>query len=254
MALKHKSLINYGLQIDQTNSSIDFKSSSGGPVFQASVPFGNYTLTGLAAAVGAAMGSADSLNTYTVTVDRTVSSGTQNRITIFTSGSFLSLLFGTGPRAASTIAPEIGFTSADHTGSTSYTGTSTAGTILIPDYVGYSYLGPDFIRMVFGALNISARGDKEALVWSVQKFFQVEFRFEPEAKVIVQWQPLMTWAIQQKPMEFTPDITVPTTFYECTLESTDAEGKGLGYKMTEMLPDFPFNYRTGMLKFRQKVG
>lgn len=253
MALRHQSLFLYGFEITTTNRSLDFQSSYGGPTKLATLNLGYYTLTGLAYEIGRAMNAADPYNTYGVSIDRTADGGLGNRVTISTAGLFMNLLFGTGPRTSSSVASLIGFSATDQTGSLNYTGTSSAGFVLVPEYVGYSYLGPDFLRSVFGSLNISARGDKEAVVWQVQKFFQVEFRFEPEAKVISEWTPFMTWAIQQKGLEFTPDVSTPSVFYECTLEATDMDTKGLGYRMTEMLPDFPFNYRTGMMKFRQKV-
>lgn len=253
MALRHQSLFLYGFEITTINRSLDFQSSYGGPTKLATLNLGYYSLTGLGYEIARAMNAADPFNTYSVSIDRTADGGLGNRVTINTLGSFMNLLFGTGPRVSSSVASLIGFDATDYTGALSYTGSTSAGTILIPEYVGYSYLGPDFMRTVFGSLNISARGDKEAIVWQVQKFFQMEFRFEPEAKVISEWTPFMTWAIQQKLLEFTPDVTTPTTFFECTLEQTDMDSRGLGYRMTEMLPDFPFNYRTGMMKFRQKV-
>jgi hypothetical protein len=253
MALRNKSLFLYGFEITTNNRSLDFQSVFGGPTILATLNLGYYSLTSLVFEIGRAMNAADPFNTYGLSVNRTADSGLGNRVTISSAGVYLKLLFGTGPRTTSSVATLIGFNASDYSGATHYQGNSSAGIILIPEYVGYSYLGPDFMRTVFGSLNISARGDKEAIVWQVQKFFQMEFRFESEAKVISEWTLFMTWAIQQKMLEFTPDVTLPNNFYQCTLESTDADGKGLGYRMTEMLPDFPFNYRTGMMKFRQKV-
>jgi hypothetical protein len=252
MALRNKSLFLYGFEINANNSSLDFRSVSLGPVKMASISFGFYTLTGLMAAIKSAMQAADPLNVYTITANRTFSGGTQNRITISTSGAYLDLLFGTGPRIASSISSVIGFAAINQTGAITYQGGASAGTGLVPDYVGYNYLSPDFMRTVFGAINISASGDKETVVFAVQKFFQAEFKYEPEVKVVAEWTPFLTWAIQQKVFEFTPDVTSPGVFYECTLESSSSDGKGLGYTMQEMLPDFPFLYKTGMLKFRQK--
>jgi hypothetical protein len=102
-------------------------------------------------------------------------------------------------------------------------------------------------------VNISANGDKEAIVFQIQEFWQVQFKYEPASRIASEWQPLMRWMIQQKLIEFTPHITAPTVFYEGTLESTGADGKGLSYKMTEMLPQFPFLFDTGLLTFRKKV-
>ena len=253
MALKAQSVILYGLEVNATNSSIDFVAVSLGPTLQASVAFGFYSLSSLATAIATAMNQADPANTYSVTVDRTIAGGSQNRVTIETDGTYLDLLFGTGPRAASSIAALIGFGPTDQTGATDYTGMTTAGTILISTLNGYSYLGPTKIKKVFGAVNVSAIGEKEAVVFAVQTFLQVQFKYEPESKYESEWLPFVTWAIQQKLFEFTPEITSPNTYYEVTLESTNADGKGLGSTFTEMLPQFPDLYDSGMLKMRQRI-
>lgn len=250
MALTAKSLFLYGYEISSLNRSLDF--NAGGPTLQATLKFGFYSLSSLMIEIKRAMEEVDLVNKYTISASRTVNGGLENRVTIATNGSTLNLLFGTGPRVISSVASLIGFASTDRTGSTSYIGTSSSGVALVPEYVGYNYLGPEFIRSLFGNLNVSARGDKEAIVWNVQKFFQVEFKYEPGSKVISQWMPFLTWAIEQKSFDFTPEITSGYLFYECTLESTQSDGKGLGYAMTEMLPEFPFNFKTGIMKFRQR--
>lgn len=252
MALRAKSLFLYGFEVTQANSSIDFRSTSGGPIKQASIAFGSYSLFGLMEAIRAALQSSDPAHIYTVQADRTFAGGTQNRVSIATNGTYLDLLFSTGPRAATSARTLIGFSATDRTGSLSYTGTSTAGTALVSEFIGYNYVPPDLMRDVFGTVNVSASGVKEALVWSVQQFTEVEFKYEPESKAIVQWTPFMTWAIQQKPFEFTREIIFPSGVDDVTLETTSASGKGLGFKMKEMLPDFPFNYQTGNLKMRIK--
>lgn len=251
MALRQKSIFWYGITIDSTNRSIDFRTANLGPIYQATLTLGNYTLSGFIAEIGKQLKAANSTTTFTVSLNRSFGL-TSNRLTLGSSTGFFQLLFGTGPRYSSSAARVMGFTATDKTGLSSYTGTSNVGIYLLPEYKGYTYLGPDFMHTVFGALNVSARGDKEAIVWSIQKFFQVEFKYEPETKVITEWLPFMDWLIQQRPIEYVPDYTIPNTFYQATLESSPADGKGLAYTMKEMLPDFPFNYQTGTLKFRQK--
>lgn len=253
MALRAKSLFLYGFEITTGNRSIDFKTSAGGVEYQATLSLGQYTLTQLLSEIARAMKEADPAHTYTAIANRTYNGGLENRVSISTTGSYLSLLFGTGSRVSSSVSSLIGFTATDYTGLTSYNGSSTAGTALVPDYIAYSYLGPEFLRKNFGSVNIAADGSKEAITFSVQRFFQGEWKYEPETKVIAEWTPLMDWMIQQKPIEFTPQISSPTVFYEATLETTSDDGKGLGYAMKEMLPQFPFFYQTGNLKFRQII-
>lgn len=252
MALTSKSSFLYNLQVTASNSSLDFKISGGGSQLNATLTQGFYSLSGLMEEIVRALQAADPSHTYTVTADRTVSSGTQNRVTISTNGAFLGLLFATGTRSASTCAPLIGFAVSDRTGATTYTGTASAGTILLTTWYASSYLPPESFRKVFGSLNVSATGEKESIVYQVQKFFQAEFKYEPQAYVISDWAPFLTWAIQQRDFEFTPQISSPNTVLDCSLEKTSADGKGLGYTMKEMLPEMPFLFTTGLLTFRLK--
>lgn len=251
MALTSQSTFLFGYEVNEFNSSIDFQAATGGPILTATLNFGAYSSDQLLAETKTALEAADPINNYTLTIDRTINSGTENRITFSTNGTFFELLWLSGPRNATSAHALYGFPQADYSGATAYTGNTTSGILLTPDYVAYNYLGPEFMRTVFGTVSITAGGIKEAIVWQVQQFFQAEFKFEPQTKVIAEWQPFLEWAIQQKPFEFTPQITAPTTYYGCTLETTGADGKGLGYVMSEQLPDFPFKYKTGMMKFRR---
>lgn len=251
MALVDKSLFLYNLSVDQNNSSIDFVNAPGGPTLQANVTFGFYSLTSLMQAIASAMNMADPLNIYTVTADRSFMGGTQNRVTISTSGTHLDLLFLSGPRTASTTAPLIGFAVVDQTGATSYTGTSTAGTTLITDLAGYNWQPPTLWHKNFGAVNVTVNGAKEALTFAIQIFMAVEYKYEPLSKMIAEWNPFMDWIIQQKPFDFTPEVVNFSTFYNVTLEKTAQDGKGLELMFKEMLPQFPFLFQTGQLTFRQ---
>jgi hypothetical protein len=250
MSLKAQSMFLYGFQVTNLNNAIDFQNVSMGPILLATLNQGFYSLTALSTEIVRALQAADPLNTYTVTVDRTVAGGTQNRVTISSSAFYFSILFGTGPRATSSCASLIGFAAVDQIGFTSYTGTSSAGTPLTTYLNGYNYIPPTMMHKIQGNVNVSANGTKEAVVFQIQQFWQVEFQHEPEAKVIAQWGPMMDWLIQQRLFEFTPEITSPSVFIEGTLETTTEDGKGLGFNFKEMLPNFPFDYQTGTLKFR----
>lgn len=253
MALRNSSLFLYGLSVTANNSSIDFRAVALETPRQATLRIGYYSLTSLMEEVKRALEEVDPARTYTVTADRTVAGGTQNRVTISTDGAFFELLFASGPRTASTSAPLLGFPVVDQTGATSYQGNSSAGTRLVPNMVGYQYLSPSFDRKLFGAVNVSASGEKEAIVYNTQRFWQVQFKFIPEETWLSEWVSLMDWMIQQKGLEFTPDISAPNDFFEGTLEATQADGKGLAYRVQEMLPQFPFQYDTGVMRFRQRI-
>jgi len=46
-------------------------------------------------------------------------------------------------------------------------------------------------------------------------------------------------------------ITDPDIFIDVTLERTSEDGKGLGFRMMEMLPQLPNLYKTGTLVLRK---
>lgn len=252
MALTARSLFLYGLEITDENSSLDFRYPSGGTLYAATLRTGYYSLQGLWTEVIRAMVEVVPSFVGAISINRSINNGTENRATLTSASGTFSLMFATGPRTATSCRAILGFNAVDYTGANNYTTAATAGTALITEREGYSYLGTDFIRRVQGQVNISANGEKEAVVFQVMRFWQTEFRFEPEAKVITEWTPLFEWLIQQREFEFTPEISSPNVVYEGTLEKTDADSKGLGFEMKEMLPDFPFYYRTGMLQFRLK--
>jgi hypothetical protein len=198
------------------------------------------------------MASADTTsgNTYSAVADRTVMGGSQNRVSISSNGTFFQMLFSSGPNATTSIASLIGFAQTDQTGNTTYTGTSTTGTALIPTYIGYNYADQNQQSKLFGAVNISASGLKESVVFNEQYFIDVEFKYETKANLPLYWVPFRDWAITQAPFDFTPEITSPTVFSPVTLEKSQYGQNGMGFLMKEMLPDFPNLYQTGPMTFR----
>lgn len=249
MALSAKSLFTYKIEVTTLNQNLDFKISSGGSELTAVLSLGFYSPTSLAQEIALQLQTQDSTNIYTVTVTRNIMGGTQNRVTIATNGAYLSLLFGTGTHVNTSASALMGFNQTDYTGATTYTGSQTTGTTLLPTYFGYNYLDDFNMAKVFGAVNVAASGLKEAVTFNVQTFIEVEFKYEAKTRLSL-WKDFFYWAQAQKPFDFTPEITDPTNFYNCTLEKTDYQDQGLGFKMPEMLPDFPNHYQTGALVFR----
>jgi hypothetical protein len=213
----------------------------------ATLNLGYYSLTSLMAEVARALAAADPTHIYTVTANRTVGGGLENRVTIATNFTYLTLYFSSGN--ASNPASLLGFLPQDYSGSTSYTGSLSSGTVLIPEQLGYTFLPPELMQKNFGVVNISASGLKESVVYNIQTFWQVKFRYISRSNAMGPWQALILWMIQQRRLEFTPEITSPTVFYEGTLEGPNS---GLELSLAEMLSDgLPQEYETPLLKFRQ---
>lgn len=251
MALRKQSAFFYNFEINNTNFNIPFKVSLVGGLKNGVIPFGFYTLDQLATAIGVAMKQVDPPNTYTVTITRTsVGLVMSNRITIATSGIFLSLLFNTGATAATSIRTITSYGAVDYTGATSYMNAATSGTYLVTDWFGNNYTPPQTFLRNIGNVNVSTNGAKEGIKWSIQGFISVEYKYESEAKVLVNWRPLIFWFIEQKPFEFIPEVNLPTVFFNVTLEKSPEDGKGLAWSMKEMVPQFPFLYTTGNFTMR----
>lgn len=255
MALRARSLFLYGYEVTPQNQSIDFRVVAAEPIRQATLRLGFYSLTELLTEIVRAQKEVAGTFDFFATANRTLSGGTQNRITLSTSSAYYDILINSGPRATTSFRTLVGFPNVDQTGAVTYTGTTSSGTGLVTDFIGggHNYLPPQNFQEVFGNVNVSAAGTKEAIVFQIQEFWQVQFKYEPESRMLTEWQPLLRWMIQQKPLEFTPEISSPNTFFEGTLERTPASSKGLGFKMNEMLPSFPFLYDTGLMTFRKKV-
>lgn len=254
---KDQALFLYGHDVNQFNNRIPFKISGGGSELIATLNEGNYTATEFMAEIVRALTTADGSNTYTVTLNRTVSANTENRMTVTTSGGYLDLLFGSGSTALSSPRILMGFDAVDYTGATSYTGTLTSGTILIPAYPTYNYHGPDVEKKSDGVKNVSAFGIKETLVFSQVGFFEGEWKWITDLDGSLQktqWITFLEYATRQKKLEFTPSLTESAgTFYQCTLESTPEDSNGLAYKLKQMTGQGLWRvYMTGNYKFRVK--
>jgi len=254
MALKQKSAFLFSYSVTDLNKYLDFANSTGGTELVATMRTGYYSLDGLLTELVRALTEADPVNTYTATANRTTFPN-QNRITVAstTIATTLELRFASGTHSVNNCASLLGFNATDYTGALTYTGATSTGIYLLPALIGYSYQPTDTFKRTQGVVNVSASGVKEVVTFSTNQFFQVEFRFEPEASAITTWETFFDWATIGAEMDFIPDITAQGTYVRCTLEKTDQDGKGLGFMMKEMLPDFPFFYRTGIMQFRKVV-
>ncbi len=258
MALSAQSLFLYGYTVTTSNRNFDFRAVSAETPRQAVLNLGYYSLSGLMRELVRAIGVVDATNTYTITADRTVSGGLQNRVTIASSSAFFSILFASGPNTATNCATLFGFTATDKTGALTYTGSSTTGTAVrpnasLPQIFGYNFIDPSYQPMVMGSLNVATSGIKEEVIFNIQNFWGVDFRWITPTESTSDWAGLITWMIQARPLEFTPMIPAPTTYYEGTLETSSASGKAMAFYLKEMLPDFPNVYQTGPMKFRQRL-
>lgn len=255
MAQNDRALFLYGCDVTQFNKYINFKSAALGSELTATLTVGNYTATELLFEIKKQLELADGVNTYTVSINRNVSGALENRVSIISSGSYFDLLFSTGTNAGNSVADLLGFDLVDYTGLTTYSGFKSMGKILIPEFPTYNYLSPDLFIMQDGVKNVSAAGIKETLVFAKMQFIQGQWKWITNFSnrtQLTEWKDFLQYATKQKKFEISTSIFENyDLFYQVTLESTDSDSNGMGYKLTQMLgPGLYRFYETGMLKFR----
>lgn len=255
---KDIALFNYGFDVSfNTNRYINFKIAALGTPLTAVLNPGNYTMSEFLLAIKAALQLADPTNTYTVVVNRTADAFRGNRVTISSSGSYFSLLFGTGVNASNSPAALLGFDLIDYTGFTSYAGYQSAGKILVAGLPTYDYLSPENYTEKDGVKNISSSGIKETLVFADMRFINGEWKYISNfdgSGELTAWQNFIDYATKQLSFEMTPSIYEDSEkYYQVTLEKTPQDSNGMKHQFKQMMGDGLYRfYTTGPLTFRVK--
>lgn len=237
------------------NGSIDINEGLG--EFQVTVPTKDYTLSTLAIAIQSALNSQGTL-TYSVSVDRST------RFFTISADANFDLLTNTGSTSGQAIWDLIGFdTSADLTGTDSYTGIASVGRAYFPQFKLQSYVDEkDFREINQAKKNKAARGNiVEVINFGLAKFFEMDIKFitnEPMDGKIIKSNPtgledardFLRYITELNEFEFMPDEDDPT-FYKVILESIPGYNEGTGYKLREYfdrgLKDI---YETGVMRLR----
>ena len=239
----------FGTEVTLTNFYLNF--DEGGSELTAILKRGYYSLTDFAVEIARAM-TAVGGQTYSVSVNRV-----NRRLTISASSSF-TLRIATGSNVGSDIYSLAGFTGTNVTG-TSLTGGSGAGYEYVPQFRLQDYVKPGQRKeTIESTINETGSGRIEVVKFGLRSLIEMNIRFitsvpqggaiehNPEGYEDAEF--FMTELIKRGDIEFMPDRDDTSTFYEISLESTEADSKGLKFKLIEEpAQDY---YRTGKLVFR----
>lgn len=247
----------YGHQVTTLNLNIPF--DEGGPELTAQVQTGSYTLSEFIVVVQDALNVAGA-NTYVVSVDRDT-----RLITISADGTF-SLLVATGATIDSGLFGLLGFTGADRTGSTSYTGDTESGSVYRPQFKLQSYIDrTNFQEAQDASVNVSATGAVEVISFGINEFYEMDIKFitnlPMDGKVIRNNPNGLENAVSflqditlKNRFEFMPDEDDSDEFSKVILESTPGSNDGTGYRLKELFTkNIPDVYETGIMKLRVVV-
>jgi hypothetical protein len=253
MSLKTYSIFYYGFGVDDSNYQLDFDEGSG--ELTAEVDFGDYSFTEFIAKVQEAMNAVGG-QVYTLNINRST-----RAVTISSTGNF-SLLTQSGTHG-NTIFPLLGFSGADKTGASSYTG-SASGSAYEPQYKLQSYVGPENNKVRRNvSVQEAATGKVKSISFGDVRMIDMDIRFttnifQPSNGPIKNNQSgvddlnhFMQHCISKAPVEFMPDIGDRNTFYDCILDRTSDDQNGAAYSLLERFDlGTPGYYDTQLLKFR----
>lgn len=196
-------------------------------------------------------------NEYTVTFDRDA-----RTFTISADDSF-NLLVSSGSNVSTSVFTTIGFTGADRSGGSSYTG-SEAGKKYQPQFPLQKFVGFDISKQPISAkVNESASGEVEVVTFGTKRIMKFNITYitdkglsknDPKvSKSNVQDAiDFMEFITDKNELEFMPDRTNRAVFDTILLESTPTDKNGAGYELKELYQRNLLGYfETGLLRFRK---
>lgn len=260
MALDTKSVFYYGYRVtaQPQNGFLNIDEGSGEVTFQ--VPVGTYTLSTLVESLRNTLLTQGTLD-YSVTVDRST-----RKVTISATTNF-DLLTNTGTNAGSSLWSLLGFdTTADLTGSNTYTSQSASGLAYYPQFFLQSYVDSEsFQAKQDASKNIAADGKTvEVINFGIAKFIEMDIKFITSRLDIADGQLIdkndngyedavafFKDITNINEFEFMPDKSDAGTFFRCILENTPGFEDGTGYRLRELFnQNLRDVYESGVIRLR----
>lgn len=253
MSLSTFSKFYYDFQVTADQFYVSFNEGSG--EILAPVDIGNYSIENGIVKVQSAM-TDNGTQAYTVSFDRTT------RLVTISASSNFSLLVSSST-VATTVFGVLGFTGADRTGSSSYTGNLPCGSVYAPQFVFQDYVAKEhFVKSVDATIKKTATGQVEVVRFGAESFIQANIKYATNKAMdghairnnptgVEDLAAFMSFAIQKQPLELMLDSSTPNTYIDVILEKTPSESNGTGFQLKELYDkNLPGFYETGVLLFR----
>ena len=259
MTVKTRSAFNYGHVIDSSNYQLNF--NEGGPELTAELNVSSYSLGGFATKIERSLNAAGG-QTYTVTVDRTV---TNNRKLTISASSNFSLLISSGSNSSTSAFSLAGYTGADLGPGLSFTSDTPSGSEFRPQFLLQEFVDfEDDQSAVNSTVNEASSGVVETVSYGLAKRMtynivnQTELTqgdnnyIENNPTGVSDLRDFMVAITKKSTIEFIPDRNNPSVVTECYLERTPESGNGTAFRLKEQynrtLADY---FDTGALVFRK---
>lgn len=254
MSLTTFSKFYYGYEVTTENYQLDF--SEGGSELTAELTVGFYTMTTFCTEVQRAMRAAGAL-TYTVTVSRST------RAITIAAGSNFTLKVSSGSHIGNSPWSLMGFSGADKSGASTYTGGAASGYSYAPQFILQDHIPTtNWKKASQATVNKTADGRVEVVKFGDEQFMQCNIKYvtditqdgtiiQTNASGVANLRSFMDWLIEKAPIEYMADASTTSTYENLILESTPDDSKGTGYKLKEMYDKgLPGYFETGTLVFR----
>jgi len=155
--------------------------------------------------------------------------------------------------------PLVGFT-LDKTGASSYVGDIASGYLYTPQNLLQSFtafednvktIGATTRETAYGAVEVVSYGQVQYMECVVEPItdYVPQLSIKENANAVSEFRDFMTYCITKAPIEFIPNILVPTVFKKCLLEKTAESSKGVDFKIKENKKLFNW-FQSGPLVFR----
>ncbi len=254
MAIDTFSKFYFDYDVDDTNKNLNFNEGAG--ELKAVVAIKSYTLDELPLAIKTAMDAVGTL-VYTVSVDRTT------RVFTISSTASFDLLITSGLQVGTGIFSTIGFTGADLTGLSTYSGNNSAGKEYKVQFKLQDYIAPNFAQeRIQPSVNESASGNIEVVSFGIRKFIEMNLLYitnlqqdghfiRNKTTGVEDAIEFLEFATSKAPLEFMPDEDDPATFFKVLLESTASDSNGIGFLLREETgKNLRDMFQTGRLRWR----
>ena len=255
MALLTRASFYFGHIVTDSNKYINFNEGSG--ELTATLSVGNYSLSQYVLEVQRAMRAVGALD-YLVLVNRTT------RIVTISAASNFSLLITSGTQVAQSAFSMLGFTGADVTGASTYSGSLVSGSKYTPQFPFVDYVPTtDWHEAIDATMHKSGSGKVQVIKYGVQKYMECEIDYitdtncgvgsmiEANPNGVNDLRSFMSYLTNNGLVEFMPNRDDASVFETFILDKTETSSVGLGFKLKEKLGDgLAGFYSSGRLTFR----
>ena len=156
-------------------------------------------------------------------------------------------MIATGSQLGTSIFSLIGFTGADLSGASTYTGNNSSGDFYEPQYLLQDWVDKDDNQQkIDPSVNESATGVVEVVSFGTRELYELSIRFATDRDTsktgviknnssgVSDLRTFMQRITTKAPFEFMPNIAARSTFDKVILESTPEDPKGTAYKLKEL--------------------